>query len=150
MSTENTTPLTPERLAEIRERLDARTPGHWMFDAQPRARRIVVQPRHYRTNVLISDRLAADHALLSHAPDDLTDLLAEVERLKPFESIVSWRYGDTTTGQTREDMLTRAVEAHHEAFNAWHVKRSPGDSHDRRVAAMRAALDAALGTGEGA
>lgn len=76
------------------------------------------------------------------------DLLAEVERLKPFESIVSWRYGDTTDGRTREDMVTRAVEAHHAAFNAWPVKRSLEDAYHRRVAAMRAAIDAALGTGE--
>lgn len=86
----------------------------------------------------------------SPTTDDVSALLAEVERLKPFESIVSWRYGDTTDGRTREDMVTRAVEAHHAAFNAWPVKRSLEDSYHRRVAAMRAALDAALGTGEGA
>lgn len=81
------------------------------------------------------------------ATEDVSALLAEVERLKPFESIVSWRYGDTTDGRTREDMVTRAVEAHHAAFNAWPVKRSLEDAENRRVAAMRAALDAALGTG---
>lgn len=47
-------------------------------------------------------------------------------------------------------MVKRAVEAHRETFNAWPVKRSPGDSDNRRVAAMRAALNAALNTGDGA
>ena len=47
-------------------------------------------------------------------------------------------------------MVGRAVKAHRETFNAWPVKRNLEDADNRRVAAMRAALDAALGTGEGA
>lgn len=47
-------------------------------------------------------------------------------------------------------MVGRAVKAYRETFNAWPVKRNLEDADNRRVAAMRAALDAALGTGEGA
>lgn len=47
-----------------------------------------------------------------------------------------------------DDMVERAVEAHRETFNAWPVKRNLEDAENRRVAAMRAALDAAFDTGE--
>lgn len=60
---------------------------------------------------------------------------AEVERLRALTTV-------------DDDMVERAVEAHRETFNAWHVKRNLEDAENRRVAAMRAALDAALGTGE--
>lgn len=86
------------------------------------------------------------------------DLLREVQRLKRFESIVSWRYGDTTDGQTREDMTERAARAFYEhptpgiAENLrtnWDrlVEASPdvADNYRRHIAA---ALDAALGTQE--
>ena len=50
---------------------------------------------------------------------------------------------------TDDDMVKRAVDAHRETFNAWPVKRNLEDADNRRVAAMRAALNAALGTEEG-
>ena len=46
-------------------------------------------------------------------------------------------------------MVERAVKAHRETFNAWPVKRNLEDAENRRVAAMRAALNAALNPGEG-
>lgn len=67
--------------------------------------------------------------------DDVSALLAEVERLRALTTV-------------NEDMVERGVRAHRETFNAWHVKRNLEDAENRRVAAMRAALDAALGTGE--
>lgn len=67
--------------------------------------------------------------------DDASTLIAEVERLRALTTV-------------DDDMVERAVEAHRETFNAWHVKRNLEDAENRRVAAMRAALDAALGTGE--
>ena len=73
--------------------------------------------------------------LFAHAPQDLADLLAEVERLRARLTV-------------DEDMVERGVRAHRETVNAWPVKRSLEDSDNRRAAAMRAALDAALGTGE--
>lgn len=67
---------------------------------------------------------------------DVSALLAEVERLRALTAVT-------------EDMVERGKAAHHEAFNAWKAKRSLEDSDNRKSAAMRAALDAALGTGEG-
>lgn len=77
-----------------------------------------------------------DAEFIAHAREDVPALLAEVERLRALTTVT-------------EDMVERGKAAHHEAFNAWKAKRSLEDSDNRRVAAMRAALDAALGTGEG-
>ena len=120
MSThESMTPLSPERLAEIRGRRDLGTP----------------------------------------TTQDVDDLLAEVQRLQRFESIVSWRYGDTTDGMTREDMVERAARAFYEhpvpGTTGLHMDwdqltaEAPGvaDTYRRH---LRAALDAALGTQKGA
>lgn len=82
MSMSTNEPMPQERLDAIQGRLDAATPGPRKIVANRETRRIEMQPHYYRTNVLISDRFAADCALIVHAPYDLTDLLAEVERLR--------------------------------------------------------------------
>lgn len=74
--------------------------------------------------------------LALHLSECVDDLLAEVERLRALTTVT-------------EDMVERGKAAHHEAFNAWKAKRSLEDADNRKSAAMRAALDAALGTGEG-
>ena len=87
------------------------------------------------------------------------DLLAEVERLQHFESIVSWRYGDTMDGRTREDMVERGARAFYEHPTPG-VDASLRTSWDRLAticpevadnhrAHMRAVLDAALNPREG-
>ena len=77
------------------------------------------------------------------------ELIEEVKRLQPFESIVSWRYGDTTDGRTREDMIERGAFAlaRRMAEDPLCPDRVAGHTI---LAATEAALDAALGTGEGA
>lgn len=75
------------------------------------------------------------HSLAAYAREHFPVMLTEVERLRALTTV-------------DDDMVERAVKAHRETFNAWHVKRSLEDAENRRVAAMRAALDAALGTGE--
>ena len=88
------------------------------------------------------------------------DLVREVERLQRFESIVSWRYGDTTDGSTREDMAEKAAEVlflrEFLRENDWAdeararvslaVVRDMGRAWQIKVQDARAALEAALGT----
>ena len=143
-------PMTQERLDAIRERVDASS-APWM-PAKPDEVYRAEDGKQVAWNLD-----PEDVDLIAHAPDDLADLLAEVQRLKRFESIVSWRYGDTTDGRTREDMVERAKRA----FGAATAQVSSiplGMSEDMFIDsvglqhqhAIRAALDAALGTGEGA
>jgi hypothetical protein len=54
----------PDRLAEIRARLDAATPGEWPFGE------------------MVRHLLPPDADLIAHAPADIAWLLAEVERLR--------------------------------------------------------------------
>ena len=68
---------------------------------------------------------------------------------------MSWRYGDTTDGRTREDMMERAAravlrgdEAITGEYTQWDNLPEGIRENYRRTA--RTALDAALGTEEGA
>ncbi|MCT1879882.1 hypothetical protein M3C26_03615 [Kocuria rhizophila] len=70
-----------------------------------------------------------------------------MKRLQPFESIVSWRYGDTTDGRTQVAMTHRAARALAERFMEHPHMRVGALGHNFYPDA-RAALDAALGTGE--
>lgn len=98
------------------------------------------------------DEGGSDAALIANAPQDLADLLAEVQRLKHFESIVSWRYGDTTDGKTRADMIERAArlmwwqEAITSDYGTW--DRLPERARETWRVSARSILDAALGTEE--
>lgn len=136
-------PMTREQLDAIQERVDAATDGPWVEGT-----RCVFTEDYARA--IVSDSLVevpgmtpyaeavqnpADVALIAHAPEDLAALLAEVERLRALTTVT-------------EDMVERGKAAHHEAFNAWKAKRSLEDADNRKSAAMRAALNAALGTGE--
>ena len=154
MSTE---PMTQERLDAIQERVNAATAGLWDWEDNG----TLVAWDGYDTEPVIAYGYTdpEDRKLIAHAPQDLADLLAEVQRLKRFESIVSWRYGDTTDGMTREDMVERAARAFYEhpvpGTTGLHMDwdqltaEAPGvaDTYRRH---LRAALDAALGTQEGA
>ena len=158
-------PMTQEQLDAIRERVEVATDGPWAVDSDDPSYIIHSERGGWDGLVIaqVADQDGAlfpvEHngALIAHAPQDLADLLAEVARLRHFESIVSWRYGDTTDGRTREDMVERAKRA----FGAATAQVSSiplGMSEDMFIDsvglqhqhAIRAALDAALGTGEGA
>lgn len=102
---------------------------------------------------LAEARAALDEDMSQWGGEYGLELIEEVKRLQPFESIVSWRYGDTTDGRTREDMVERAAR---ESYGAKLWDRLLEDRHgttqvrlSAHRAMIRAALDAALGTGEG-
>lgn len=138
-------PMTQERLDAIRERVAHATPGPW----GPGNRCVFANnPRHpHGVYAVVSDEVVngaygvaisrtADVDLIAHAPDDLTDLLAEVERLRAL----------TTVG---DDMVERAAFTLARRFEKHPYLRVGALGHDFTPDA-RAALDAALGTGEGA
>ncbi len=81
--------MTPERLAEIRARLEAATPGPWAIYGT------IGFEYHVRTGgttaaVPTTGEPVADAALnrdaefIAHAPTDIADLLAEVELLQTY------------------------------------------------------------------
>ena len=123
-------PMTQERLEAIRARL-ADVGAIWKYAATPTGDGEVITVGQEGPIAWGIDIDSA--ALIAHAPEDLADLLAEVARLRALTTV-------------DDAMVERAVEAHRETFNAWPVKRSPEDAETRRAAAIRAALDAALGT----
>lgn len=81
----------PDRLAEIRARLDAATPGPWNVRTNGswlRPRAVVYRDSNQHANnvdvcQLIGERREwADADLIAHAPADIAWLLDEVERLR--------------------------------------------------------------------
>lgn len=139
-------PMTQERLDAIQERVGGITDGPWSYWSG----------RGYRENCVKSDSRedaptvaevipeADDAVFIANAPQDITDLLAEVERLRPRLTV-------------DDAMVERAKRAFGAA--AAQVSSIPlGMSEDMFIDsvglqhqhAIRAALDAALGTGEGA
>ncbi|MGX0886436.1 hypothetical protein ACUW97_000820 [Kocuria rhizophila] len=98
---------------------------------------------------LADARAALDEDMSQWGGEYGLELIEEVKRLQPFESIVPWQYGDTTGGRTRADMITRAARAMYEngaAAASWGELTEPARAYWREDA--RAALDAALGTQE--
>ena len=147
-------PLTQERLDAIQERVDKATKGRWDYAVTGK---LAAWDGNRAAPVIDFGKIYPEDAeFIIHAREDVPALLAEVERLRHFESIVSWRHGDTTDERTREDMVERAKRA----FGAATAQVSSiplGMSEDMFIDsvglqhqhAIRAALDAALGTGEG-
>ena len=149
-------PMTQERLNAIQERVDGATSGPWgcygdgaheVFDAGEYS-----DGDRGEVVAAVIDRLS-DAVFIANAREDIPALLAEVQRLRHFESIMSWRYGDTTDGRTREDMMERAAravlrgdEAITGEYTQWDNLPEGIRENYRRTA--RTALDAALGTGE--
>lgn len=82
-----TTPMDEKRLAEIRARVEAATPGPWKGDTgqhppYPQVVRAPV-PVNAMTDVVATvTRFQGDQAFIAHARTDVPDLLAEVERLR--------------------------------------------------------------------
>ena len=140
-------PMTQERLDAIRERVDASS-APWM-PAKPDEVYRAEDGKQVAWNLD-----PEDVDLIAHAPDDLADLLAEVQRLKRFESIVSWRYGDTTDGKTRDAMVEKAARTLYLREISWSSEakwdRLPDPVKRMWRLKAEAVLDAAHGTGEGA
>jgi len=93
-----TTPLSDERIAEIRERCDKATPGPWSVDEESGD---VWVPSIWRSVAIIEDldlplvNPAADRAFIAAARADMPDLLDEVERLRRLEEAVTTMPPDT-------------------------------------------------------
>lgn len=134
----STDPMTQGQLDTIRRRTEKATEGQWGVEGPAQcgpSDTLVVYPVEDGGTLAYVQPSWEDAEFIAHAREDVPALLAEVERLRALTTV-------------DDDMVERAVEAHRETFNAWPVKRSPEDSYHRRVAAMRAALNAALGTKE--
>lgn len=159
MSTNN--PMTQDQLDEIQARVDAVGP------VQP-ARHETAPYEVYDSTGHESGKMGGymtygsprevDAEFITHAYTDVPALLAEVERLTHHAGDLVYVAAKARKAVERlqalttvdDEMVERAEAAHREAFNAWQVKRSPGDSDNRRVDALRAALNAALNTQEDA
>ena len=147
----STRPMTQERLDAIRERVDARTPGEWEasgreIDALAPSWGEVVSTEVNCMNYCYGGtgrgvERAEDADLIAHAPQDLTDLLAEVERLRALTTV-------------DDAMVERAARALYLRESDWSSEakwdRLPEFARESWRKTARAALDAALGTGEGA
>lgn len=153
----NTNAMTQERLDAIRERLADATPGPWVWLGEAElASPTIPEPEdeddyQHITNEDGQIDSSDDADLIEHAPDDLADLLAEVERLRELTTVdedmveraalASW---STAIGEVGQGVLDGAGpgvrvtwdEVHPDTKESW-----------RREA--RAVLEAALGTGEG-
>lgn len=72
--------LNPERLAEIRARVEATSPGPWRFDAN---RAEIYSPNgHLIADVWEPTHESENAEFIAHAPEDTRALLAEIERLQ--------------------------------------------------------------------
>ena len=69
-----------DRLAEIRARLEAATPGPWEHWERPNCC-VVHEEAGIKWEVVGGGRFE-DHAFIAHAPEDIAWLLGEVERLE--------------------------------------------------------------------
>ena len=138
-------PMTQERLDAIQERVGGITDGPWSYWSG----------RGYRENCVKSDSRedvptvaevipeADDAVFIAHAPQDITDLLADNEQLRADNE----RLRALTT--VDDDMVERAAFTLARRFEKHPYLRVGALGHDFTPDA-RAALDAALGTGEGA
>lgn len=139
-------PMTQERLDAIQERVDAATRGPWAVDSDDPA--YIIYPEKGGWDGLVIAHVAeqdgalfpVEHngALIAHAPQDLTDLLAEVKRLRARLTVDN-------------DMVERVARVLHEEDEtpgtlSWDNESEMSRRNYRRIAC--AVLDAALNTGD--
>ena len=131
-------PMTQERLEAIRARL-ADVGAIWKYAATPTGDGEVITVGQEGSIAWGIDIDSA--ALIAHAPEDLADLLAEVKRLRALTTV-------------DDDMVERAARALYLRESDWSSEakwdRLPEFARESWRKTARAALDAALGTGEGA
>lgn len=143
------TPMTQEQLNAIQERVDAATPGPWAVDSDDPA--YIIYPEKGGWDGLVIAHVAeqdgallpVEHngALIANAPQDLTDLLAEVKRLRALTTV-----DDAMVERAARALYLREISWSSEA--KWDRLPDPVKRMWRLKA--EAVLDAALGTGEGA
>ena len=136
MSTEQT-PMTQERLEAIRARL-ADVGAIWKYAATPTGDGEVITVGQEGPIAWGIDIDSA--ALIAHAPQDLADLLAEVKRLRALTTV-----DDAMVERAARELYLRESDWSSEA--KW--DRLPEFARESWRKTARAALDAALGTGEG-
>src|ERR1043165_4909960 len=121
-----TEPMAPERLAEIDARLDAATPGPWETDTHCYWIRTPVPidvdesdwgPEGHTAYRLATDAddhawRYADVAFIAHAPQDIADLRAEVDRLTTERD--EWRQADAESLALSARYRERALKAEDE------------------------------------
>ena len=101
-------PMTDERLAEIRTRLEALNPGAWTHDAG------FTSHIWNGTEIIAADVLERNAPFLVHAPEDMRALLAEVERRRAREAALSEMlremtdYSELTLGAVNGPLYRRA------------------------------------------
>lgn len=131
-------PMTQERLEAIRARL-ADVGAIWKYAATPTGDGEVITVGQEGSIAWGIDIDSA--ALIAHAPEDLADLLAEVARLRALTTV-------------DDAMVERAARALYLRESDWSSEakwdRLPEFARESWRKTARAALDAALGTGEGA
>ena len=135
-----TTPLSDERIAEIRERCDKATPGPWSVDEESGD---VWVPSIWRSVAIIEDldlplvNPAADRAFIAAARTDMPDLLAEVERLRRLEEAVTTMPPDTRyTPQVAGRLL-------------WHWEQGFRHDNHTQMVEWLAGIRRALGVSDG-
>lgn len=75
--------MTPERLAEIKTRCDKAVGGPWEVEVSHWATAIAYLAEHEgKTILLTAPRHYSTSEFITHARQDIPDLLAEVERLR--------------------------------------------------------------------
>ena len=130
-------PMTQERLEAIRARL-ADVGAIWKYAATPTGDGEVITVGQEGPIAWGIDIDSA--ALIAHAPQDLADLLAEVKRLRALTTV-------------DDAMVERAARALYLRESDWSSEakwdRLPEFARESWRKTARAALDAALGTGEG-
>ena len=131
-------PMTQERLDAIRARLSD-VGAIWKYAPTPTGDGEVITVGQEGPIAWGIDIDSA--ALIAHAPQDLADLLAEVKRLRALTTV-------------DDAMVERAARALYLRESDWSSEakwdRLPEFARESWRKTARAALDAALGTGEGA
>lgn len=145
-------PMTQERLDAIQARVEVATDGPWAVDSDDPSYIIHSERGGWDGLVIaqVADQDGAlfpvEHngALIANAPQDLADLLAEVERLRAL----------TTVDKAMVERAKRAFGAATAQVSSIPLGMSEDMFIDsvglQHQHAIRAALDAALGTEEGA
>lgn len=139
-------PMNQEQLDAIQERVDAATPGPWAVDSDDPSYIIYSERGGWDGLVIaqVADQDGAlfpvEHngALIAHAPQDLTALLAEVERLRALTTV-----DDDMVERAAMVMCTRTTQPG--ARRGW--DRATPAAKDAWREDARAALDAAHNPG---